>query len=201
MKEIDARKLACPAPVLLTREAIENENPEAIRVIVDNDASRQNVNRFLTSKAYEAKVETVGDLFHVIGTRQGGAAVAPAADLKPVAATAGDRKILVMITTDRMGFGDDTLGLKLMINFIGTLKEMGKELWRLILVNNGVKLAVEGSEVLGALEGFEKERITILVCGTCLTHYGLLEKKRVGETTNMLDIVTAMQLADKVITI
>jgi hypothetical protein len=27
------------------------------------------------------------------------------------------------------------------------------------------------------------------------------DKKRVGETTNMLDIITAMQLADKVINI
>jgi hypothetical protein len=34
-----------------------------------------------------------------------------------------------------------------------------------------------------------------------LNHFGLLEKKQVGETTNMLDIVTALQLADKVISI
>ena len=36
-------------------------------------------------------------------------------------------------------------------------------------------------------------------CGTCLTHLNLMEKKAIGQTTNMLDIVTAMQLADKVI--
>ena len=39
----------------------------------------------------------------------------------------------------------------------------------------------------------------MLVCGTWLNHINLLEKKQVGETTNMLDIVTAMQFADKVI--
>ena len=39
------------------------------------------------------------------------------------------------------------------------------------------------------------------MCGTCLNHFKLLEAKQVGETTNMLDIVTAMQLADKVITL
>jgi hypothetical protein len=38
-----------------------------------------------------------------------------------------------------------------------------------------------------------------LVCGTCLNYYGLLEQKKVGETTNMLDIVTSLQVADKVI--
>jgi hypothetical protein len=40
-----------------------------------------------------------------------------------------------------------------------------------------------------------------LACGTCLDHFNLLDSKQVGETTNMLDIVTAMQLADKVINI
>ena len=111
------------------------------------------------------------------------------------------KKIVVVCATDRMGFGDDVLGKKLMISFIKTLEEMGDELWRLVFVNNGVKLAVKDSPVLEELLDYEKDKLQILVCGTCLTHFDLLEDKRVGETTNMLDIVTAMQLADSVITI
>ena len=111
------------------------------------------------------------------------------------------KKIMVMCATDRIGFGDDALGLKLMVNFLRTLKEMGDELWRLVFVNNGVKLTIEGSEVLEDLKAYESAGLKILVCGTCLDHFNLLEKKQVGETTNMLDIVTAMQLADKVINI
>ena len=84
---------------------------------------------------------------------------------------------------------------------VSALNEMGDELWRLIFVNNGVKLTIGGSEVLDVLKGYEKEGLTILVCGTCLTHFNLLNKKEVGQTTNMLDVVTAMQLADKVINI
>jgi selenium metabolism protein YedF len=106
-----------------------------------------------------------------------------------------------MCTTDRMGFGDDELGLKLMVSFLRTLKEIGSELWRLVLVNNGVKLTIDTSEVLEDLRDYEKGGLKILVCGTCLNHFDLLEKKQVGETTNMLDIVTAMQLADQVINI
>ncbi|MEE4113842.1 MAG: sulfurtransferase-like selenium metabolism protein YedF, partial [Desulfobacteraceae bacterium] len=109
--------------------------------------------------------------------------------------------IMVMCATDRLGFGDDALGLKLMVNFLRTLKEMGDELWRLVFVNNGVKLTIEGSDLLEDLKAYESAGLKILVCGTCLDHFNLLEKKRVGETTNMLDIVTAMQLADKVINI
>ena len=55
---------------------------------------------------------------------------------------------MVVCASDRLGFGDDALGLKLMANFLRTLKEMGDELWRLVFVNNGVKLTIEGSDVL-----------------------------------------------------
>jgi selenium metabolism protein YedF len=121
--------------------------------------------------------------------------------LESAAPETGSSKIMVMCATDRMGFGDDELGLKLMLSFLRTLKEMGPDLWRLVFVNNGVKLTIDGSEVLDDLKGYENGGLKILVCGTCLTHFNLLERKQVGETTNMLDIVTAMQLADKVITI
>ncbi|RPJ16867.1 MAG: sulfurtransferase-like selenium metabolism protein YedF, partial [Deltaproteobacteria bacterium] len=59
----------------------------------------------------------------------------------------------------------------------------------------------DGSEVLEDLQAYEKAGLIILVCGTCLNHFKLLDRKQVGETTNMLDIVTAAQLADKVISL
>ena len=90
---------------------------------------------------------------------------------------------------------------KLMANFLATLKELGEELWRLVLVNAGVKFAIEGSEQLVVLQALDTHPSRVLVCGTCLNHFQLLEAKQAGETTNMLDIVTAMQLADKVITL
>ena len=55
--------------------------------------------------------------------------------------------------------------------------------------------------VLADLKALDGSGVMILVCGTCLDYFHLLDKKQVGETTNMLDIVTAMQLADKVINI
>jgi selenium metabolism protein YedF len=100
-----------------------------------------------------------------------------------------------------MGFGDDELGRKLMVNYLRTLDEMGEDLWRLVFVNNGVKLTIDESEVVADLKKYENEGIKILVCGTCLTHFDLLDRKQVGITTNMLDIVTAMQNADKVISL
>ena len=198
MKEIDARGLACPAPVLHTKAALQEEKPGSVSVIVDNAASQQNVQRFLESQGFATSLEQTGPDYRIIGTL---GAEPVDHSLESAAPEAGSSKIMVLCTTDRMGFGDDELGLKLMLSFLRTLKEMGPDLWRLVFVNNGVKLTIDSSEVLEELKGYENGGLKILVCGTCLNHFKLLERKQVGETTNMLDIVTAMQLADKVISL
>ena len=198
MKEIDARGLACPGPVLQTKAALDEGQLQGVTVLVDNAASQQNVQRFLESQGFETLIEQVGEDYRIIGS----AADAPADQPEPGPGPRSEvQKIMVMCATDRIGFGDDGLGKKLMVNFLRTLKEMGPELWRLVFVNNGVKLTIDGAEVLEDLQAFEKDGLKILVCGTCLDHFDLLERKQVGETTNMLDIVTAMQLADKVVSL
>jgi selenium metabolism protein YedF len=198
MKEINCRGLACPAPVLNAKKAIEDEGLNELTVIVDNDAAMQNVSRFLGTQDFEVMVRKEGGEFYIDGKRD----QLPVSD-KTVKdrGESGKQKIMVMITTHKIGHGDDTLGEKLMSSFIKTLTEMGDDLWRLVFLNNGVKLTIVGANTLGDLKSLEEEGIHILVCGTCLTHFNLLDKKQVGETTNMLDIVTAMQLADNVITI
>ncbi len=195
---LDCRDMACPNPVLKAKELIERGNVERLGVIVDNQAAKENVSRFLSRMGYEVSLSEDAGSFKVTGTKSESAACEV---MEESGTKTPDSRIVVLIGTDRMGKGDDVLGEKLVLNFIGTLKEMGSELWRLIFLNGGVKLTVDGSECLPALRGIEKEGIRILVCGTCLNHFGLFEKKLVGETTNMLDIVTAMQLADKVISV
>jgi selenium metabolism protein YedF len=199
---IDARGLACPTPVLMAKEAVEKNRLDAVEVLVDNEAARENVSRYLEYQRFSISTVPEGNDFKISARREGDA---PEAIQEPEfsckASTEHTQRIMVLIATDRLGSGDDELGRKLLTSFIKTLKEMGDELWRLVLVNNGVKLTIADSPVLADLIVYEKEGLTILVCGTCLTHFDLLEAKRVGVTTNMLDIVTAMQLADKVINI
>jgi selenium metabolism protein YedF len=199
MSKIDARGLSCPAPVLETKAAVETDHPGHIEVLVDNEPAQQNVVRFLESQGYRTDVSRSGDLFTIAGTGSGDTVPAAAPDTH--ASSPETARIMVMITSDCMGHGDDELGGKLMVNFIKTLEEMGEDLWRLVLVNAGVKLAIDGAGTLEDIQALETSGLTVLVCGTCLDHYDLLARKQTGQTTNMLDIVTAMQLADKVITI
>jgi selenium metabolism protein YedF len=196
-KTLDCRGLACPNPVIKTKELIDQGEVQQLTVLVDNPAAQENVSRFLQRAGFEVKAEGQGDSLAITGARKD---TGTCQVLVETPEEAG-RKILVLMGADRLGRGDDLLGAKLMGNFIATLKEMGPDLWCVVLLNAGVKLAIAGSEVLAGLKGLEQSGVRLLVCGTCLNHFQLLEAKQVGETTNMLDIVTAMQVADKVITL
>jgi selenium metabolism protein YedF len=196
-KHLDCRGLACPNPVIKTKEIIDQGDVQQLTVLVDNAAAQENVSRFLQRAGFQVSVASKGDACAITGSR----AESGACEVFVEKPEATQSKILVLMGCNTLGRGDDFLGGKLMASFIATLKEMGPELWCVVMLNNGVKLAVSGSEVLPGLRDLEQAGVRLLVCGTCLNHFQLLEAKQVGETTNMLDIVTAMQLADKVITL
>jgi len=50
---IDARGFSCPQPVLMFMKAIKSENESKIIVLVDTDASKENVSRAAESKKYK----------------------------------------------------------------------------------------------------------------------------------------------------
>lgn len=111
------------------------------------------------------------------------------------------KKTLVLLATDSLGQGDAELGRHIVVNFLRTVKEMGDDLWRLVLLNGAVKLAVEGSEALPYLQELAENGLGILVCGPCLKTFNLFDKKQVGELTSITDIIISMQVADKVISL
>ena len=198
MKKIDCRGMACPQPVMATKDIIEEHPREMVEVLVDNKASRENVSRFLKSQGWTVSVKEAGSgIFSITGAP-------PTCEIvheKKSPDGSQAQKILVFIPTDVFGNGSEELGRGLMKNFISTLKEMGTELWRVVLVNAGVKLSSKDSNVLEDLKALENAGVDILVCGTCLEYFNLMDSKAVGHTTNMLDIVTSMQVATKVIRI
>lgn len=55
MKQIDARGLSCPEPVILTRQAMQS-GEKSYEILVDNVASKENVTRFAEHKGYTVTV-------------------------------------------------------------------------------------------------------------------------------------------------
>lgn len=197
---LDCRGLACPGPVLRCLDLLEKDAPAAFTVLVDDQAALENVSRLLSGKGYAVAQEGGVGQWTLSARREG--APAPATAAVPAAgAEPAPGRTVVFITTEHLGAGDDELGGKLMLNFLATLPELGRGLWRVVLVNGGVKLACAGHPCLEKLQALAASGVDVLVCGTCLSYFGLMEKKAVGATTNMLDVVTSLDAAGKVLKI
>ena len=71
----------------------------------------------------------------------------------------------------------------------------------ILLMNDGVKLAVNSPDTIEHLQTLVNKGVELLVCGTCLNFYGLSEELKVGTVSNMYDILSRMQAATKVISL
>lgn len=205
---LDCLGLSCPQPVLKCKECVDAGAPAALEVRVDNAPAAENVARFLGSQGYDCTTVESDGVFTISATLGDSSQcqeckIMTDSQIAEAAAKGTGRSsgvgTLVFIATPTLGSGDDELGAKLMQNFLLTLPELGDSLWRIILVNGAVHFATEGNPCLEVLQQLSGKGVSILVCGTCLDFFNVLEKKRVGETTNMLDVVTSLDLADKVI--
>ena len=193
--EIDCRGKACPQPVLMAKQALEQLKEGELRVIVDNPTAHENVERFVTSQG--CSVKTVKrDREVTLHIRK----EALSGRKESARAVEAPRRVIVYINSHLLGVGDETLGSILMRAFLKTLLDMETRPNRLILINSGVRLASEGSEVLETLRTLSEMGVEILSCGTCLDFYGLKEKLRVGIVSNMYDIVETMSTAGRLLT-
>jgi selenium metabolism protein YedF len=106
----------------------------------------------------------------------------------------------VFIVTDRLGRGNDELGGILMKSFIYSLARNETRPKAVMLMNEGVRLACEGSSSLDDLKLLLEAGVPIKACGTCLDFLGLTDKLAVGDVGNMSDSVAAL-LADDALTV
>jgi selenium metabolism protein YedF len=108
---------------------------------------------------------------------------------------------VVVINSDKMGQGDETLGGRLMGNFLKTLLGAEKKPQMLVLYNSGVKLAAKDSPVLETLQSLENLEVEIVSCGTCVNFYGLTDLIQAGRVSNMQEIVGILTETENVVTI
>jgi len=193
IKELDARGLSCPQPVMQTKNMLEKMTKGMLLVIVDNSIARENVKRFAESNGCSVKIEEkTGEYLLTIIK---GEVPEVNNNIK-----AGVRQI-ILISTDVLGKGDRKLGVTLMDAFLYTLVDADPRPQKIILLNEGVRLAISGSSVLDALEVLHNKGVEILSCGTCLNFYQLTDKLKIGTVTNMVEVVESLSKADKVICI
>lgn len=202
-KRIDAAGKPCPMPVILAKKALE-ESPEGSTVIVtvDNDIAVQNLGKLAQQRGYGfLSKEMDKNLFEVRMTA-GPAEVEKGEENlqeRAVEVPEGSSGAVVVLSSDKMGEGDEVLGRMLMKGFVFALTQLDQRPDTILLFNNGAKLSCEGADTLNDLKTLEAGGSEILTCGTCLNHYGLEEQLAVGEVTNMYVITDTMMQARKII--
>ena len=198
---LDARGLACPLPVVNAKKAVEEmHDGDVLVVLVDNEIAVQNLQRFATHKGFAASGEKKGEKEYAVTIVISGSA---AASSEPVqeddeltcAPDARRKGMLVVLSANVMGSGDEKLGTALMKAFVFALTKQDQLPETILCYNSGAYLTCEGADTLEDLKALEAEGVTVLTCGTCLDFYGLKDKLAVGGVTNMYDIVERMETA------
>ncbi len=198
MKEIDARGLECPKPVLLTKAEIEKSSPDNLTVMVSNETAVGNVTRFAENSGYSVTTTKHADYF-TLQLNKKGIAEQPLPSTQSKAMYTVNENIVFFITSNEFGQGQKELGELLMKSFLNTINEANMLPTTLIFVNSGIFLTTEGSPVIPALQEIEKKGVQIINCGTCLDFYKRKEKLQVGIISNMYTITETLMKATKVI--
>lgn len=62
MYKVDTCGLSCPQPVLMTKKALDKD-PKGVDIIVDSNAARENVEKFLQDSGYSVSIIKDGETF------------------------------------------------------------------------------------------------------------------------------------------
>lgn len=198
-RRIDAKGLACPLPVIQTKQAADEMQGEGeITVLVDNEIAVQNLLKFAQQRGYQASAEQLAEREYqvkiLVGTQE-------AKQEKEIACAPDDRQagLVVVLSANVMGTGDEKLGKALMKAFVFSLTKQDKLPQTILCYNTGAYLTNEGADTLEDLKLLEAEGVQILTCGTCLDFYGIKDGLAVGGVTNMYEIVQIMEQAQSLV--
>ena len=191
MVTVNAMGDKCPVPVIKTKKALDALTaPETIEVLVDNETAVANVTKMAQSTGATVTQERLGEDEYKVTIQAlagEGTQTAPAGDT------------VVVISSDKMGSGNDELGKVLIKGCIFAITQLDELPKKMIFYNGGAKITCEGSDSLEDLKNLESQGVEIVTCGTCLDYYGMKDKLAVGTVTNMYDIVESMNNAGKIV--
>ena len=204
MVKVNGMGKNCPIPLIETKKAVKAlTSPDTVEVMVDNNMAVKNITRFATDSGYKITTDKISDKEYKLTIE---VAEIKSEEEKKMAescaacgATDNTGNIVVAIGSEKMGFGDEKLGKNLMKSIIFSLSQAEVHPKTILFYNGGAHITCEGSLSLEDLSNLQELGTKIYTCGTCLDFYGLKEKLKVGEVTNMYDIVSTMENASLVI--
>jgi selenium metabolism protein YedF len=181
------------------KKALSQPGVEGVIVLVDNNIAVQNLSKMANGLGYSSSHEQKGETEYAVTILKGDGK--PLAASQPASCSPVTGTVVFLITGDQIGISAEEPGKNLMKTFLYSLAQLPNAPEVVLLINAGVKLACEGSEVLENLQTLAGHGTDIRSCGLCLNYYNLTEKLVVGTITNMMEIVEILTGSARVITL
>lgn len=206
---LDLRGLMCPEPVLRTKKILDQNPGIAVEVLVDSQINVMNLTRLANSLGMSlhsteneggyavvitSKNDSQSDPLHNYKSPLPTTAAKGVTDLSKASSTS-----VVFIAKDTFGEGDRDFSVNLLNVFLQTILQAGHRPQAILLANTGVRLMDPDFSVRKVLDDFKEAGVEVFACGLCVEFYGLKEKIKPEQITNMYSISEYLFSADRII--
>ena len=191
-KTIDAMGQACPKPVILTKQALDEMEEGTVDTRVDNEVSKNNLMKLAENMALEAAFEEQDGAYLVTMRKTADAVSVPDESITCDMGSPQNTAPCIAVMRDTLGSGSDELGAILMKSFLYTVSQTKPLPQTMLFLNGGVNLTTKGSPVLEDLRALSDAGVEIISCGTCLDFFNKKEDLELGEISNMYTIYEKM---------
>ena len=195
--QIDCRNLACPEPVIRTKNALESlKVGEKLEILVNSIAPKENISRFLKNQNVEFSIEQNGAETKITAVKGESKLELANFDEFVCEITPKAKKTVVYLNEEYAGSGD--VGVSLLAKFLGALLQVEKPEY-VICVNNAVKMTTNRAHPsFKPLKDLEAAGVKILSCGSCLEAYKLVSDLSVGEMSNAYEVMQILTTHEQI---
>ena len=196
--QIDCRNLACPEPVIRTKNALDGlKVGEKLEILVNSIAPKENISRFLKNQNVEFSVEQNGAETKITAVKGESKLELTNFDEFVCEITPKTKKTVVYLNEEYAGSGD--VGVSLLAKFLGALLQVKNKPEYVICVNNAVKMTTNRAHAsFKPLKDLEAAGVKILSCGSCLEAYKLVSDLSVGEMSNAYEVMQILTTHEQI---
>ena len=196
--QIDCRNLACPEPVIRTKNALEGlKNGEKLEILINSIAPKENISRFLKNQNVEFSVEQNGVETKITAVKGESKLELTNFDEFVCEITPKTKKTAIYLNEEYAGSGD--VGVSLLAKFLGALLQVDNKPEYVICVNNAVKMTTNRAHPsFKPLKDLEATGVKILSCGSCLEAYKLVSDLSVGEMSNAYEVMQILTTHEQI---
>ncbi|WP_346746593.1 sulfurtransferase-like selenium metabolism protein YedF [uncultured Campylobacter sp.] len=196
--QIDCRNLACPEPVIRTKNALEGlKKGEKLEILVNSTTPKENISRFLKNQNVEFSIEQNGAETKITAVKDESKLELANFDEFVCEITPKNKKTVIYLNEEYAGSGD--VGVSLLSKFLGALLQVDNKPEYILCVNNAVKMTTNRAHAsFKPLKDLEAAGVKILSCGSCLEAYKLVSDLSVGEMSNAYEVMQILTTHEQI---